>query len=71
MILLNCSAKLNYKLSNGRDKGLRGGNVGGGVTTDSSDLVKLSNGRYKGLRGVWLNSQVFRLVLKDMLLMLL
>ena len=24
---------------------------GGGVTTDSSDLVKLSNGRYKGLRG--------------------
>ena len=23
----------------------------GGVTTDSSDLVKLSNGRYKGLRG--------------------
>ena len=39
------------KLSNGRDKGLRGGNVGWGVTTDSSDLVKLSNGRYKGLRG--------------------
>ena len=39
------------KLSNGRDKGLRGGNVGGGVTTDSSDLVKLSNGRDKGLRG--------------------
>ena len=30
------------KLSNGRDKGLRGGDVGvGGVTTDSSDLVKL------------------------------
>ena len=24
---------------------------GGGVTTDSSDLVKLSNGRDKGLRG--------------------
>ena len=23
----------------------------GGVTTDSSDLVKLSNGRYKKLRG--------------------
>ena len=23
----------------------------GGVTTDSSDLVKLSNGRDKGLRG--------------------
>ena len=40
------------KLSNGRDKGLRGGDVGvGGVTTDSSDLVKLSNGRDKGLRG--------------------
>ena len=39
------------ELSNGRDKGLRGGNVGGGVTTDSSDLVKLSNGRDKGLRG--------------------
>ena len=38
------------KLSNGRDKGLRGGDVGG-VTTDSSDLVKLSNGRYKKLRG--------------------
>ena len=38
------------KLSNGRDKGLRGGDVGG-VTTDSSDLVKLSNGRDKGLRG--------------------
>ena len=38
------------KLSNGRDKGLRGGDVGG-VTTDSSDLVKLSNGCYKGLRG--------------------
>ena len=36
------------KLSNGRDKGLRGGNVGGGVTTDSSDLVKLSNGRLRG-----------------------
>ena len=41
------------KLSNGRDKGLRGGDVGvGGVTTDSSDLVKLSNGRDKGLRVV-------------------
>ena len=39
------------KLSNGRDKGLRGGDVGGGVTTDSSDLVKLSNDRDKGLRG--------------------
>ena len=39
------------KLSNGRDKGLRGGNVGWGVTTDSSDLVKLYNGRDKGLRG--------------------
>ena len=38
------------KLSNGRYKGLRGGDVGG-VTTDSSDLVKLSNGRDKGLRG--------------------
>ena len=38
------------KLSNGRDKGLRGGDVGW-VTTDSSDLVKLSNSRDKGLRG--------------------
>ena len=38
------------KLSNGRYTGLRGGDVGWGVTTDSSDLVKLSNGRYKGLR---------------------
>ena len=25
--------------------------MGGGVTTDSSDLVKLSKGRDKGLRG--------------------